>query len=138
VRLGQHGGVQHASHLHAVGVQGRWPPADAAARSGRGQPFEGALDDELPEELVEGAEHVELQASTRCGGVDALPEHQEIDLALAFLWIAAIRLQNIVTTSSRTLVRTACTKHTISVSRLSSLVIFFMSAKPVTRASPAK
>ncbi|WP_431902500.1 hypothetical protein [Nonomuraea sp. bgisy101] len=38
-----------------MSVQGRRPPADAAARSGRGQSLEGALDDEFAEELVEGA-----------------------------------------------------------------------------------
>ncbi|MCA2184779.1 ABC transporter ATP-binding protein [Nonomuraea cavernae] len=42
-------------------------PGDATACAGRGQSFEGALDDEFAEELVEGAE-VELQASTRRGG----------------------------------------------------------------------
>jgi hypothetical protein len=52
-------------------------------------------------------------------------------------WIAAIRLQNIVTTSSRTLARTTWTRLATSVSRLSSLT-FRMSAMSVTRASPAK
>jgi hypothetical protein len=74
-----------ARAISPVGVQGRLPPADAAACSGRGQSFESVLDDEFAEELVEGAEHVELQASTRRESVDALLEHQEIDLELAEL-----------------------------------------------------
>jgi hypothetical protein len=44
-----------------VRIQGRRATADAAARSGRGQSFEGAFHDEFAEELVEGSEHVELQ-----------------------------------------------------------------------------
>lgn len=50
------------SHLHTMGIQGWCAPADAAARSGRGEPFEDPLDDEFAKKLVEGAEHVKLQA----------------------------------------------------------------------------
>lgn len=55
-----------------------------------------------------------------------------------FLWIVAIRLQNIVTTSSRTPVRTVWSRLTINVSRLSSSSTLRRSATSVTRASPAK
>ncbi|WP_201762172.1 MULTISPECIES: hypothetical protein [unclassified Nonomuraea] len=53
------------------------------------------------------------------------------------MWIAAIRLQNIVTTSSRTPVATVCTNPASNVSCL-SVPTLRMSAASVTRASPAK
>jgi hypothetical protein len=49
-----------------------------------------------------------------------------------------MRLQNMVATSSRAVVRHACTRLISSVNRLSSLRTLRMSAASVTRASPAK
>lgn len=53
--------IRRAGHLHPSGVQRGTAPAGTAASSGRGKTFEGALDDELAQDLVERAEHVELQ-----------------------------------------------------------------------------
>lgn len=65
--VGTLGVVQGSGHPDPASVQGRWAAADATGGAGRGQAFQGALDDELTEELIEGAEHVELQSPGREG-----------------------------------------------------------------------
>lgn len=73
--------IQRAGHLDSVGVQSRGPAADTAASARGGEPFKGALHDELTQELIERAEHVELQTPGRGRGVDALLDHQQVDFA---------------------------------------------------------
>jgi hypothetical protein len=59
------------------------PAADASPRSSRGEPVEGALDDHLALELAYRGEDVEDEATADAGRVDALVQHDEVDLPLA-------------------------------------------------------
>ena len=68
-----------------VGVEGRGPAEALAAGPGGGQAVAGALDEELAQELREGGEDVEDQATAGGGGVEALVQGPEPDPARAEL-----------------------------------------------------
>jgi hypothetical protein len=55
--------------------------ADPAASASGGQPIEGAVDDGFAVELGERGNDAEEQPADRGGGVDALVQHDEVELA---------------------------------------------------------
>lgn len=61
------------------------PPTHPTARPARGQPVAGVLRDQVGDELAHRGEHVEQQPPAGAAGVDALVEHDQLDLALAEL-----------------------------------------------------
>jgi len=83
VRAG--GGVHAADGSRLGGAQLGLAAAGAAAGPGGGQALPGALDDQLPLELIDRAQEMEHEPSLRGGGVDLLLEHDQADAALAQL-----------------------------------------------------
>jgi len=73
-------------HLHLFRRQPAWAPAQPAPGAGCAQPCHSAVADQVPLELGQGREDMKLEFAHRAGGVDALIEAAEADLALLQLF----------------------------------------------------